>query len=133
MKTKREEKKQDQWCPYCEDEIANSQLPFCQPCKVTPLIALNAVRLRPGPNAFVPVAEQMKPAPLVPRLLKIVISLDCILSPLLPFLRRGRYNLDVQDSRRPDSEKERTPRVVSYFIVLWRSALKHLFKLGFYA
>jgi hypothetical protein len=35
MKTKREEKKEQQWCPYCEDEIANSQLPFCQPCKVT--------------------------------------------------------------------------------------------------
>jgi len=35
MKTKREEKKQDAWCPYCEDEIANSNLPFCQPCKLT--------------------------------------------------------------------------------------------------
>jgi hypothetical protein len=34
MKTKRPEKQEQVWCPYCEDEIANSQLPYCQPCKV---------------------------------------------------------------------------------------------------
>jgi hypothetical protein len=34
MKRKRDEKAEQRWCPYCEDEIANSQLPFCQPCKV---------------------------------------------------------------------------------------------------
>ena len=28
------EKKTEAWCPYCEDELANSQLPFCQPCKL---------------------------------------------------------------------------------------------------
>jgi hypothetical protein len=34
MKTKQEEKKEERWCPYCEDELANSQLPYCQPCRV---------------------------------------------------------------------------------------------------
>lgn len=34
MKTKRVEEKNQSWCPYCEDEIAGSQLPFCQPCKL---------------------------------------------------------------------------------------------------
>jgi hypothetical protein len=36
MKSKKEEKRHDEklWCPYCEDELANSQMPFCQPCKV---------------------------------------------------------------------------------------------------
>jgi len=35
MKVKREEKEQDVWCPYCDDELVNSQLPYCQPCKLT--------------------------------------------------------------------------------------------------
>jgi predicted amidophosphoribosyltransferase len=33
-KRKLEEKKDQLWCPYCEDEIVNSQSPVCQPCKV---------------------------------------------------------------------------------------------------
>ena len=28
------EKKNELWCPYCEDEIVNSDLPYCQACKV---------------------------------------------------------------------------------------------------
>jgi hypothetical protein len=28
------ERKNESWCPYCEDELATSQLPYCQPCKV---------------------------------------------------------------------------------------------------
>lgn len=28
------ERKNEVWCPYCEDELAKSQLPYCQPCKL---------------------------------------------------------------------------------------------------
>jgi predicted RNA-binding Zn-ribbon protein involved in translation (DUF1610 family) len=28
------EKKSELWCPYCDEEIMNSDLPFCQACKV---------------------------------------------------------------------------------------------------
>jgi hypothetical protein len=34
IKRKREEKKEQRWCPYCDDAIVNSQLPICQPCRV---------------------------------------------------------------------------------------------------
>jgi RNA polymerase subunit RPABC4/transcription elongation factor Spt4 len=34
MKSKREESRSKQWCPYCDEEIENTQLPYCQPCKV---------------------------------------------------------------------------------------------------
>jgi hypothetical protein len=32
---KKVEKKEESWCPYCEDETANAKLPYCQPCQVT--------------------------------------------------------------------------------------------------
>jgi hypothetical protein len=34
VKRKPEVKAEAAWCPYCEDELVNSQLPYCQPCKV---------------------------------------------------------------------------------------------------
>jgi predicted amidophosphoribosyltransferase len=34
MKSRRTEKKEQQWCPYCEDDLVKSQLPYCQPCKL---------------------------------------------------------------------------------------------------
>jgi predicted amidophosphoribosyltransferase len=36
MKTKKEARREEEklWCPYCEDELAESQMPYCQPCKV---------------------------------------------------------------------------------------------------
>jgi RNA polymerase subunit RPABC4/transcription elongation factor Spt4 len=29
------EKKEQIFCPYCEDEIMSAELPFCQSCNVT--------------------------------------------------------------------------------------------------
>jgi predicted RNA-binding Zn-ribbon protein involved in translation (DUF1610 family) len=34
MKAKRQEKAGKMWCPYCDEEIMNSQLPYCQACKL---------------------------------------------------------------------------------------------------
>jgi predicted amidophosphoribosyltransferase len=36
MKSKKEERRHEEklWCPYCEDELAGQQMPYCQPCKV---------------------------------------------------------------------------------------------------
>lgn len=34
-KEKRLEPREQAWCPYCDEEVADSQLPYCQPCKVT--------------------------------------------------------------------------------------------------
>src|SRR5512143_2642516 len=36
MKTKKEARREEEklWCPYCEDDLASSQMPYCQPCKV---------------------------------------------------------------------------------------------------
>ena len=34
-KAVRSEKKSQMWCPYCDEAIMNSQLPYCQACKVT--------------------------------------------------------------------------------------------------
>jgi hypothetical protein len=31
---KKLEKKDEPWCPYCEDDVATARLPFCQPCQV---------------------------------------------------------------------------------------------------
>jgi RNA polymerase subunit RPABC4/transcription elongation factor Spt4 len=36
-KYRRKEDKNEQWCPFCDEEIRNSQLPFCQPCRMAEL------------------------------------------------------------------------------------------------
>ena len=33
--TGKTEKKEERWCPYCEDDLARAELPYCQPCQVT--------------------------------------------------------------------------------------------------
>ena len=33
-KNRRSEGKDKLWCPYCDEGIMTSQLPYCQPCKV---------------------------------------------------------------------------------------------------
>jgi RNA polymerase subunit RPABC4/transcription elongation factor Spt4 len=63
MKTKRVEKKEQQWCPYCEDELANSQFPYCQPCKVESFICLTCGKPVPRQNKICPkCGSPMKPA-----------------------------------------------------------------------
>jgi predicted amidophosphoribosyltransferase len=32
---RREESREELWCPYCDEGIMDSQLPYCQPCRVT--------------------------------------------------------------------------------------------------
>ncbi len=34
-KQKRQDRKTEEWCPFCEDELVRSQMPYCQPCKLT--------------------------------------------------------------------------------------------------
>lgn len=33
-KSKRREKKDQAWCPYCDEEIVDSNLPYCQACTI---------------------------------------------------------------------------------------------------
>jgi len=61
-KRKRVEKKSELWCPYCEDEIVNSQLPYCQPCKVETFNCPNCGRPVPRTKRTCPeCGADMKP------------------------------------------------------------------------
>jgi predicted amidophosphoribosyltransferase len=52
--TSKTEKNSELWCPYCDEELMNSQLPYCQACKV-------ALFYCPGCKKPVPRREKICP------------------------------------------------------------------------
>jgi RNA polymerase subunit RPABC4/transcription elongation factor Spt4 len=62
MKSNTGNTNKDTWCPYCEDELAKSQLPYCQPCKVEMFNCPECGRPTPRKNRVCPACgAEMKP------------------------------------------------------------------------